>query len=236
MLPQSVCYILGGILAIAATVFLYLGVLPRKMDGKFGNKFDQFVHDYFHFKKLYIEELLKFIFVLATVSCVCVGICMLLGYKEVWNPSGQNYKETTAGIGLTLMVGGPIALRMSYELVMMLILAVKNIMEINNKIPERNAQKQKAQARHIYKQTVARESTNRDANREVNAANQGDEKGIEETILSLYDMILESKTAPMNDEKCVLNRDKALDILDETIDQLSSLGLWQESKEKGEEE
>ena len=54
--------------------------------------------------------------------------------------------------------------------------------------------------------------------------------------MSLYDMILDSKAASLNGEKCVLNREKALDMLDETIDQLSTLGLWQETKENGEEE
>lgn len=236
MFPTSLCYILGGIVAITAILVLYLVVLPRNLDGTFNNKFLQFLHDYFHFKKLYIEEVLKFIFVLATVSCVCVGAFMLLGYNEVWHPSGQNYKESTAGVGLALMLGGPISLRLSYELVMMLVLAVKNIMEINNKMLKKETPTAEAPVHPANQQTVVTESPNRVTNRETNTTNPGNEQNIEKTIMSLYDMILDSKAASLNGEKCVLNREKALDMLDETIDQLSTLGLWQETKENGEEE
>ena len=56
MFPTSLCYILGGIVAITAMLVLYLVVLPRNLDGTFNNKFLQFLHDYFHFKKLYNNE------------------------------------------------------------------------------------------------------------------------------------------------------------------------------------
>lgn len=57
---------IGIVLAVAATVFICIRILPRKYDGKFGNKFLQFLHDFFNFKTFYIEALTKFIFVLLT--------------------------------------------------------------------------------------------------------------------------------------------------------------------------
>lgn len=137
MFPINVCYALGTIAAIILTILLYVKVLPRKLDGSFSNKFFQFLHDFFHFKKLYIEEVLKFIFVLATVACICEGVFLVLGYQERWSYYGGTTRESTIGMGLVLMICGPIALRLAYEMVMMFILAVKNIMEINNKLPEK---------------------------------------------------------------------------------------------------
>jgi hypothetical protein len=140
MFPIEACYVLGAIAAIVVTILLYVKVLPRKLDGTFDNKFVQFLHDFFHFKKLYIEEVLKFIFVLATVACVCEGAFLVLGYQERWSYYGGTSKESTIGLGLALLVGGPVALRLSYEMLMMFILAVKNVMEINNKMPKNQEQ------------------------------------------------------------------------------------------------
>lgn len=44
--------------------------------------------------------------------------------------------------------------------------------------------------------------------------------GIEELIDVLFTMIDEAKNAPLSSEKCVIERDKALDILDDIKDQL----------------
>ena len=44
--------------------------------------------------------------------------------------------------------------------------------------------------------------------------------GITELIDILFTMIDEAKNAPLSSEKCVIERDKALDILDDIKDQL----------------
>ena len=43
---------------------------------------------------------------------------------------------------------------------------------------------------------------------------------IEDIITSLYDMIQDAKSVPLAADKCILERDKALDMLDEIIAQL----------------
>ena len=143
MFSIEVLSVLSVLATIAATIFLYIKVLPRKLDGTFPKKFLQMLHDYFHFKKLYIEEVLKFIFVLATVACVCAGVFLLLGYTESYHYSyysgGYTTRESTFLYGLAVLIGGPIALRLTYEGLMMFILAVKNIMDINNKLPSKKA-------------------------------------------------------------------------------------------------
>ena len=133
MFETPVALALGSIAALALTIFLYVKVLPPKLDGTFNNKYLQFLFDFFHFKKLYLEEVLKFVFTLATVACITIGAFMLLGYEEYYGYY-SNRRESTFLYGICLMVGGPISLRLVYEGLMMFILLVKNTMEINNKL------------------------------------------------------------------------------------------------------
>ena len=44
--------------------------------------------------------------------------------------------------------------------------------------------------------------------------------GIEEVISTLYDMIQDAWSLPLGAEKCVVERDKVLDLLDEISNQL----------------
>ena len=129
MYSVDVAAVLGAVAAIVLTILLYVKVLPKKLDGKLEKPIFQKLHDYFHFQKLYIEEVLKFLFVLATVSCVCIGLFLLLSYVG-WG----SYKTSTFGTGLLVMLVGPVVLRLIYEGVMMFILLVKNVLDINNKL------------------------------------------------------------------------------------------------------
>ena len=44
--------------------------------------------------------------------------------------------------------------------------------------------------------------------------------GIEETITTLYEMVQDAWSLPLGAEKCVVERDKVLDLLDEISNQL----------------
>ena len=120
---------LASIAAIVLTILLYIKVLPKKLDGTFEKKGLQKLHDYFHFKKLYLESVMKFIFVLATVTVVCVGVFMLFSYTGY-----GRWKESMFWYGVIMLVAGPISVRLAYEGIMMFILLVKNVMDINNKL------------------------------------------------------------------------------------------------------
>ena len=82
--------IIGILLAIAATIVLYIKVMPKRYDGKLGNKFLQFLHDFFNFKTFYIEALTKFVFVLLTCACIFVGFLLLFGKKVQFQISKTN--------------------------------------------------------------------------------------------------------------------------------------------------
>jgi len=137
----EVAQLLGAIVGLVLTILLYVMVMPKKKAGTIRNKFFLFLHDYFHFKKLYLEEVIKFLFTLATIACVSIGAFMLISVEEVWHYDYYNYygdgyttTRSLAGQGLLLMILGPIILRLVYEGIMLVILLVKNTMEINNKL------------------------------------------------------------------------------------------------------
>ena len=137
--------------AIAATVLLAIKVLPAKKDGTFSKKLMQHTHDYFNFKKLYLEQILKILFTFLTIACVLVGIFhATLGnfFQFIGNLSEAikyDYYEYMDKIicktlgnnflrGIAITVLGPIALRLAYEMLMMFILLVKNVIDINGKL------------------------------------------------------------------------------------------------------
>ena len=126
--------IIGILLAIAATIVLYIKVMPKKYDGKLENKFLQFLHDFFHFKTFYIEALTKFVFVLLTCAFIFVGFLLLFGKIEYYGYFGATFEQSTFLYGLGLMILGPLVLRVTYEFVMMAILLVQNVIAINRKL------------------------------------------------------------------------------------------------------
>ena len=49
------------------------------------------------------------------------------------------------------------------------------------------------------------------------------EENVQKLLDMLYEMIDEAKNAPLSNDKCVLNRDEALDLLDEISNQLAGI-------------
>lgn len=144
--------IVGVLAAIAVTVLLYIKVLPAKFDGTFDKKLLQKIHDYFNFKSLYLETVLKAVFTFLSVACLAVGVLSATVGNAVWFIGrlidAARYSSYYSGsfdwifgrfglnflIGIGIAVLGPIVLRLVYEGILMFILLVKNVIEINNKM------------------------------------------------------------------------------------------------------
>ena len=126
--------IIGIVLAVAATIFICVRVLPKKYDGRLNSKFLQFLHDFFNFKTFYIEALTKFIFVLLTCLCIFVGFLLMFGKFEYYGYFGMTFTQSMFLYGLGIMLLGPLVLRVTYEFVMMAILLVQNVIDINRKM------------------------------------------------------------------------------------------------------
>lgn len=124
----STAILVGSILAVAATVALFVLVLPEKKEGHL-SKYLQLLRDIFTFQHLVVEKILQVLYVLSTCLAVFIGFFMLFARTMYWH-----YSAGIALQGLCLMVLGPIVLRVLYELLMLAVLQVKHTMEINRKL------------------------------------------------------------------------------------------------------
>ena len=120
--------IIATILAIIATVVAFVMIVPESKREKLG-RFGKFLHDAVNFKFLIVEKILQALYIFFTALVILVGFFMLFC---------SDWSGWMGGKGILLMILGPIAVRLSYELVMMAVLAVKNIISINNKLRNQN--------------------------------------------------------------------------------------------------
>ncbi len=140
MAISGILSVLGILFAIAGTVLLYIFVLPAKKRAALP-KFFRILHDIFNFKSLLLELILKALYTFSTLACVFIGFFSLFSFETI--PSyGYYYTSTeivwTGWVGLIIMIFGPILVRLVYEGIMMMILLVKNTIEINNKLKDQN--------------------------------------------------------------------------------------------------
>lgn len=118
----------AALLAIAATVLAFVFIVPEKRREKL-NAFGRFLHDTCNFKYLVVEKLLQALYIFSTALIILNGFFLL--FQSV-------YGHWLGGYGILLMVVGPIVLRLIYELLMMVVLLVKNVIGINNKLKNQN--------------------------------------------------------------------------------------------------
>ena len=124
--------IIATILAIIATVAAFILVVPESKREKLG-RFGKFLHDAVNFKFLIVEKILQALYIFVTAYLILCGFFMLFMAPETW--TGRHW---LGGYGILLMVLGPIAVRLCYELLMMAVLLLKNVISINRKLKNQN--------------------------------------------------------------------------------------------------
>ena len=124
--------IIATILAIIATVAAFILVVPESKREKLG-RFGKFLHDAVNFKFLIVEKILQALYIFVTAYLILCGFFMLFMAPETW--TGRHW---LGGYGILLMVLGPIAVRLCYELLMMVVLLLKNVISINRKLKNQN--------------------------------------------------------------------------------------------------
>lgn len=67
--------IVGGILAIVATVLAYVFIVPEKRREKL-NAFGKFLHDTCNFKYLIVEKILQALYIFFTADMIILGFFM----------------------------------------------------------------------------------------------------------------------------------------------------------------
>ncbi len=111
--------VLGIIFALAATIYYYIMIKPAKRDRALPNILKTVKHllstDY-----LVIEKIVSFFYVLNTAACIFIGFFLLFGKTFLF--------------GLLMILIGPILCRLVYEGSMLMILLIKNVMDINAKL------------------------------------------------------------------------------------------------------
>lgn len=132
----TVLWVMAALAAIAATVLFCIFLMPEKKAKKLP-KFLRVIRDVLNMKELYLEKVLRVLYVCTTLFCIIAGgLMFFFGFgRDYWSGGVQWY----GGYGLLLMIGGPIALRLVFEGLMMFILLVKNTMQINNKLKAQEA-------------------------------------------------------------------------------------------------
>lgn len=132
-MPLRVALIIGLILAISAVVALYAFILPEKKRAELKGFF-RVLHDILNVRQLILEKILKFLYVLNTMLCVFIGFFLLFAEIEVDLGWLGKSSTSTFVFGLVLIILGPIVVRLIHEATIMMILLVKNTMEINQKL------------------------------------------------------------------------------------------------------
>ena len=122
MMPTTML-IIAGVLALVATVLAFIYVVPEKRREKLG-AFGKFLHDTCNFKYLMVEKILQALYIFTTAAVIIFGVLML--FRNEYN-YWTGDRIWMGGYGLLIIILGPIAIRLSYELMMMAILLLKNV-------------------------------------------------------------------------------------------------------------
>ncbi len=148
-----VIIILSILGAGALSVLYYLGILKKA-----GNKFLQFVHDLISFKTLYVEQILRVLYVFLTVFVVIYGMIVPFASINYYFSFGQALLECLASIVL-----GPIVIRLVYEFLMMLILAISHLSAIRKNTETLAKQAETAEKAVVVKAEEAVSAENTEA-------------------------------------------------------------------------
>lgn len=80
-----------------------------------------------------VEKILQALYIFNTAAVIIFGVLMLFRTEyNYWTGD----RIWMGGYGLLIIILGPIAIRLSYELMMMAILLLKNVISINHKLAD----------------------------------------------------------------------------------------------------
>lgn len=113
------------IISVIGTILSLVFITPERKRTELTG-FLKVLHDIFNFNGLIIEVIIKALYIFLTLYMILMGLFAMF--------DGAEFLQC-----LLVMVGGPIVIRIYFELVMMLVLLVKNVSSINKKMKDQNA-------------------------------------------------------------------------------------------------
>lgn len=116
------------VLSVVATVLAFIFITPEKRRAKL-NAFGKALHDFCNFKYLIVEKIVQALYIFFTAMTIIEGVFMLFMAP---------YGHWLGGYGLLMILVGPIVVRLIFELLMMGLLLVKNVIAINAKLKNQN--------------------------------------------------------------------------------------------------
>ena len=129
-MKQMIFLIIAVILGIAATVLAFILIVPEKRRENQG-AFCKFLHDLCNFRFLVVEKVLQALYIFSTAFVILYGVLQLFNVQPNYWTGGNTWM---GGVGLLYIILGPIVVRLSFEMMMMVILLVKNVISINHKL------------------------------------------------------------------------------------------------------
>ena len=111
------------ILAVSLMVAILAFFLIVKVKNKPESSFMRKLHEYLNFRAIIIDDLIKFFYILSTVSLTITAFWMM--FQKV------NYAPL---LGLAVLVFGNLAVRVFYEFIMLLVGIWTNTTDIRNKV------------------------------------------------------------------------------------------------------
>ncbi len=143
MLPVNIALIGASIFTAILTIICIILFLPEKIRSKLPKKL-QAIGGFFNLEKSYSEVLLKVVYIAGTVFSFLFGLFLTF---TKYHTVGYNGKTTTAQpilLGICIMILGPIALRIIFEIITLFIRRSKSTIELNEmlkKLPQLNDDK-----------------------------------------------------------------------------------------------
>lgn len=134
----SIIFVLALFAALLLTVLTVVLVTPEKRRA-YLNAFFCWVADIFNCKALLLEKILKFFYIFFTYTSIITGVIVLL-----YSPFADFLNGQIALTGLFFIILMPIIIRIVHEATMLTIIAVKNIISINNKLKSQTGDESKS--------------------------------------------------------------------------------------------
>lgn len=122
--------IVALVLALAATVLAFIFIVPEKKAAGF-NKFLKFVHDLLNFKFFFIEKIVQALYIFSTAYVALFGFLQLFNFSTRLTYYGLPTIQWHGGSGFLYLILGPVVVRVVYELSMLFLSLVRNVIELN---------------------------------------------------------------------------------------------------------
>lgn len=111
--------VIAILVAVILSVVLYFTFLNKKNEGKYTGAAEK-IYNFFSFNKFYAEDILKLLYIISAAVFTVAGLAVL-------------FTQSFVG-GLLLILVGNVALRITYELVMMFIILCRKTVSLDKKM------------------------------------------------------------------------------------------------------